>query len=109
MILRQWSAEMRSDKVPAYREYFARTGARDYAATPGILCFQLMFGTLDEQRSRVMTLSWWTSLDAIRAFAGDDYTRARYYAEDAQYFLTLPPHVEHFDVAMSEGTAAAQR
>ena len=109
MILRQWSAEMRSDKVPAYREYFARTGARDYAATAGNLGFQLLFGKLDEQRSRVMTLSWWTSLDAIRAFAGEDYSRARYYPEDAQFFLTLPAGVEHFDVAMSEGASATQR
>jgi heme-degrading monooxygenase HmoA len=108
MILRQWSAEMLSVKVTAYREYFARTGATDYGATPGNLGFQLVFGQIDERRSRVMTLSWWESLDAIRAFAGEDYSRARYYPEDAAFFLTMPERVEHFEVAIASAPEARQ-
>jgi heme-degrading monooxygenase HmoA len=106
MILRQWSAEMLSAKVPAYREYFARTGAADYGATPGNLGFELVFGRIDGQRSRVMTLSWWESLDAIRAFAGEDYGRARYYPGDAAFFLTMPERVEHFEVAIARAAEA---
>jgi heme-degrading monooxygenase HmoA len=101
MILRQWSAEMRSSLVDEYTDYFKLTGAKDYGATPGNLGYQLLFQRIDEQRTRVMTLSWWTSEEAIRKFAGDDYTRARYYPDDKRFMLTFPENVDHFAVPIA--------
>jgi hypothetical protein len=46
----------------------------------------------------VMTLSLWESLDSIRAFAGDDLERAKYYDFDPEYLLSLPATVEHWEV-----------
>jgi heme-degrading monooxygenase HmoA len=43
-------------------------------------------------------VSLWDSLDAIRAFAGDDVEKARYYPEDADYLLELEPRVTHYEV-----------
>jgi hypothetical protein len=40
----------------------------------------------------------WDSLGAIRGFAGDDYTRARYYPEDDDYLLDREPFVLHYEV-----------
>jgi hypothetical protein len=37
-------------------------------------------------------------MDSIRAFAGDDVERARYYPEDEAFLLELEPHVTHYDV-----------
>ena len=51
---------------------------------------------IDESRSEIVTLSWWTSLDAIRAFAGEPPDRARYFPEDHEYLLTRPDHVQHY-------------
>jgi hypothetical protein len=45
----------------------------------------------------LVTLSWWTSLDAIRAFAGDPVDQARYYPADAEYLLTRPATVLHYE------------
>jgi hypothetical protein len=47
-----------------------------------------------------MTISWWTSLDAVKGFAGDDYVTARYYPEDDRFLLTRPGEVEHFRVVL---------
>jgi hypothetical protein len=49
-----------------------------------------------EIRRATVTLSWWTSLDAIRVFAGEPPDRARYFPEDSQYLLTRPDHVLHY-------------
>jgi hypothetical protein len=48
------------------------------------------------RRSEIVTLSWWTSLDAIRAFAGEPPDRARYFPEDSEYLLTRPDYVRHY-------------
>jgi hypothetical protein len=50
----------------------------------------------------VSTMSWWDSLDSIRAFAGDDPTRARYYPEDDAFLVERPEHVEHSTVEAAE-------
>lgn len=44
------------------------------------------------------TLTFWTSEDAIRAFAGDDVLRAKYYPEDEGFLLEFEPEVRHFEV-----------
>jgi hypothetical protein len=51
---------------------------------------------IDDTRSEIVTLSWWTSMDAIRAFAGEPPDRARYFPEDSQYLLTRPDYVRHY-------------
>jgi hypothetical protein len=51
--------------------------------------------------------TFWESFDAIRAFAGADYERARYYPEDDEYLLEREPHVTHYDVLASFGDPAA--
>jgi heme-degrading monooxygenase HmoA len=101
MILRLWSAEMRASEVDAYVRYFEVTGAKDYGTTPGNLGYQLLFEDMDSRRTRVMTLSWWASEADIRKFAGDDFSRARYYPEDHRYLLTFPETVQHFRVPVS--------
>jgi hypothetical protein len=40
----------------------------------------------------------WESYDAIRAFAGPDYERARYYPEDDDFLLEREPLVTHYEV-----------
>lgn len=102
MILRLWSAEMRTSEVDAYVRYFEITGAKDYGATTGNLGYQLLFEDIDAERTRVMTLSWWASEADIRRFAGDDFSRARYYPEDGRYLLTFPEKVSHFRVPVSK-------
>jgi hypothetical protein len=46
---------------------------------------------------RFMFLSLWVDEAAIRAFAGDDMTRAVYYPEDRRFLLALEPTVEHYE------------
>ena len=77
MILRQWSAPIRTADGAVYANYVASTGAGDYARIPGYLGHQILLREIGGGVSRITTLSWWTDLEAIRGFAGADPQRAR--------------------------------
>ncbi|MGE7369111.1 hypothetical protein ACQKKX_08565 [Neorhizobium sp. NPDC001467] len=98
MILRKWSANIRTAQVEEYLRYVEETGAGDYRTATGYLAHQILVRDLGEGISEFSTLSWWTDMDAIKAFAGDLPERARYYPEDDRYLLTRPEEVEHHHV-----------
>lgn len=97
MIARIWRGRIRSADVPAYKAYIAETGLSDYRSTPGNRG-AYMLTQIDGDVGHVVTLSFWDTEDSIRAFAGDDVTKARYYPEDERFLLDFPERVEHFDV-----------
>lgn len=96
-ILREWRAEIRRELKDEYVAYVSATGLRAYRGTPGNLGAMVATRDLDETRSEIVTLSWWTGLDAIGAFAGADISRARYFPEDDRFLLTKPDTVQHYD------------
>lgn len=96
-IMREWRAEIRRPLRQAYVEYVTATGIAAYRRTPGNLGACIACRDLDAERSEVVTLSWWTDLDAIKGFAGSDIDRARYFADDDRYLLTRPDNVLHYD------------
>jgi hypothetical protein len=50
----------------------------------------------------IVTLSFWDSVQAIAAFAGEDIERAVYYPEDDRYLLERDPRVVHYQVPDAE-------
>lgn len=44
----------------------------------------------------------WDSWEAIRSFAGDDPSRAKYYPEDDDFLLEKEPTVTHHEVLLAE-------
>ena len=98
MIARIWRGATAADRADEYLEYLKRTGVADYTATPGNHGVQILMRTHDE-RTDFTILSYWESLDAIKAFAGDDPEVSRYYPEDDEFLIHKEPAVEHHDVA----------
>ena len=106
MIARTWHGRVPADKADAYRALLDRSGLADYRATPGyrgILVLRRTEG--DVTHFELTTL--WESWEAIRRFAGDDPTRARYYPEDDDFLLEKEPAVIHHEVLVVEMTPAA--
>ncbi|WP_407353512.1 hypothetical protein [Luteimonas sp. R10] len=95
-ILREWRAEIRRELADEYVEYVERTGIAAYRETPGNLWAGVAVRDLDDQRTEIVTLSLWVSLDAIAAFAGEPIDRARYFPEDDRFLLTRPERVQHY-------------
>ena len=97
MIARIWHGRVPAEKADAYREYLLRTGVSDYQATQGNLGVYVMCRVEDET-AHFEILTFWESVDSIKAFAGEDYEVARYYEQDDEYLLEREANVRHLDV-----------
>jgi heme-degrading monooxygenase HmoA len=101
MIARIWHGVTRAADYDAYWSLLQRLAIPDYQRTPGNLGVRL-FRRLEGERAHFLTLSYWTSLDAVRAVAGDDVEVAKYYPEDREFLLEFEPTVQHFEVTGSD-------
>ena len=46
-------------------------------------------------------LTFWTDLEAVKRFAGEDFKQAKYYHFDAEFLIEKEPRVRHYE-AVSE-------
>ena len=99
-VLREWRAEIRRALKDDYVQYVQATGLAAYLRTPGNLGASVAVRDLDSERSEIVTLSWWSDTEAVEAFAGADYRRARYFPEDDRFLLTRPEHVYHYEATV---------
>jgi heme-degrading monooxygenase HmoA len=102
MIARMWRGPVPRAQRDAYIAYLKETGLNDYARTAGNRGVQLLCQARGDE-VEFMTLTLWDSIDAIKAFAGEDYERARYYPRDHEFLTRFDPHVEHFEVVDISG------
>jgi heme-degrading monooxygenase HmoA len=97
MIARQWHGRVRAADADAYYAYLLSTGLMDYRHTPGNHGVQVL-RRRDGDVVHYLLTTLWESWASIKAFAGEDVERARYYPEDTRYLLELEPTVTHFEV-----------
>ena len=53
----------------------------------------------DEGTTQFIALSLWDTVDAIRAFAGEDIEAAVLYPEDQRYLIDGESRIVHYEVA----------
>jgi heme-degrading monooxygenase HmoA len=98
-IVRIWHGRTLADQADAYTEYLDRTGVADFRRTPGNLGVDVLRRVVGVE-AEFLVVSRWESLAAVKAFAGEDVTRARYYPLDSHYLLELEPNVVHYEMAL---------
>jgi heme-degrading monooxygenase HmoA len=106
MIARTWRGTVHRADAEEYAGYIRATGFAEYGQTPGNLGAWLLRHD-DGDRTEFITLSLWDSVDAIRAFAGDDIDAAVLYPEDARY-LVGESTVTHYQVVAQVQPAPGQ-
>lgn len=72
----------------ALPEYLATSGNR------GAWCLHRDEG----DTTHVEMLTFWSDIDGIKRFAGEDYGLAKYYDFDAGYLLEMEPGVRHYEI-----------
>lgn len=97
MIARIWRGRTTASKAAAYVEYLERSGVAEYRRTKGNRGVFMLRRTKGEV-SEFLLLTLWDSMDSIRAFAGDDVDKARYFPKDREFLLEFEPTVDHYDV-----------
>ena len=95
MIVRNWHGRVPAAKAAAYLDLMRDVAIPDYRKTRGNLGAWAL-SRAEDDIVHVEMLTFWTSLEAIRAFAGQDVDKAKYYDFDADYLLEQEPTVRHY-------------
>jgi heme-degrading monooxygenase HmoA len=97
VIARTWTGVVRRADADAYADYIRETGFAEYGRTAGNRG-AWMLRRDDGDRTEFITLSMWESVDAIKAFAGEDIEAAVLYPEDERYLIDGESSVTHYEV-----------
>jgi heme-degrading monooxygenase HmoA len=101
MIARVWRGRTRAADVASYRAHLegkVLPVLRDIAGYEGA---KLLTRT-DGGDIEILVVTWWTSLDAARAFAGVDVEHAVVDPEARPLLSAWDDRVRHYDVALSD-------
>jgi heme-degrading monooxygenase HmoA len=97
VICRIWHGRTARFKADAYSRFLEERAIPDYRSVSGNLSVAVM--RRDEAGvSHFLTVTQWDSETSIRAFAGDDVLKAKYYPEDKDFLLEFEPQVQHYVV-----------
>ncbi len=98
MIARVWKGLVAAKDAQVYREYLRETGLAEYKSSDGNLGAYALTSNHDEV-AEIMTISLWSSIEALKHFAGDeDYSLAKFYPEDERYLLAADAVATHYEV-----------
>jgi heme-degrading monooxygenase HmoA len=99
MIVRTWSARATKEGADAYSAYFQQTLLPQLRELDGF-SGALLLARDDDGLVELTAHTIWESLDAIRAFAGDDITTAVVEPEALAVLQHSDPTVVHRDVLL---------
>ena len=97
MIIRIWHGRVNHNDAREYREFLQQRAIPDYQSVDGNIDVKIL-ERQQEDATHFITMTTWESFDAIKAFAGEDLERAKYYPEDEGYLLEFEPTVVHYEV-----------
>ncbi len=98
MIARTWRGAVKREDGDAYAAYMDETGIAGYVATPGNRGAWMLRRDIGEL-TEFVAFTLWDSLDAVKAFAGEDYETAVFYPEDDRYLVERDLTSTHYEVA----------
>ncbi|MBU0584266.1 MAG: hypothetical protein KKB66_21030 [Alphaproteobacteria bacterium] len=109
VILRKWCGKVATERAAEYARYMTETGGEDLQMLPGNLGYQITTRDLGDGTTEITALSWWTDMEAIKEFVGDEPERAHYYTVDEIYLIDPPEFVEHHTVMSGDITLRHSR
>ncbi len=97
MIARIWHGFTTEEKSDAFVEQLIRTGVNQCHSTPGNRGVQVLRRNRDG-KAEFFFVSFWDSMDSVRAFAGADTDKAVYYPDDKDFLTEFEPTVAHYEL-----------
>ena len=99
MIARRWSCRARPENVGGYVNHFQDSVLPQLRGIDGHQGAYVLKRSLGDE-SEILVLTLWESMDAIRAFAGEDPNEAVVEDEARAFLSRFDSTVEHFEVAL---------
>lgn len=96
VITRIWHGTTKAEHANSYLDFLEKSGIPDYKRTEGNLSTEVWRKT-EGNICHFWTVTKWESYDSIKKFAGEDYEKARYYPDDANYLLDFEEQVKHYE------------
>lgn len=96
VITRIWHGRTRTEHADEYLQFLIETGVADYKSVVGNLRVEV-WRRIEGDVCHFYTVTKWSSLDAIKRFAGEEYEKAKYYPDDSKYLLEFEPTVLHYE------------
>jgi hypothetical protein len=96
MIVRNWHGRVPAALADRYLVLMREVALPDYKSTPGNLgawCLTRREGEI----THFEMLTFWTDLEAVKRFAGEDFEHAKYYDFDAEFLIEKELRVRHYD------------
>jgi hypothetical protein len=97
MIARIWHGMVPISKADEYLDLMRRIALPQYLATQGNRGAWCLYRT-EADIAHFEMLTFWDDTDAIKRFAGDDYSMAKYYDFDSDYLIEMEARVRHYEV-----------
>lgn len=98
MIVRKWHGCVPLKHAQDFAEHLQKTGVEHSTGTPGNQGAFVRRQTQGEWEHFFLA-TYWSNLEAIKAFAGEDYQVAVTYPDDEQFELVSDPYVFQHSVA----------
>jgi len=97
VIVRCWTGAVPTSKAAAYLELMRDVAIPDYRGVAGnlaVFCSYAESGAV----TQIKILTFWSDMEAIRAFAGANPARAKYYDFDGEFLLAKNEFVDHWTI-----------
>jgi heme-degrading monooxygenase HmoA len=96
MVVRIWHGKTKRSDADRYLDFLHQSGVKDYLKTPGNLEVKI-WRSIEGDVAHFWTVSSWDTMESIKAFAGDEVEKAKYYPEDNDFLLEFEPTVKHYE------------
>jgi heme-degrading monooxygenase HmoA len=103
VIARAWHGRTPRAKADEYENYLA-TAIKKFPTIKGNLGYQLLRvdgGADGEQFVEFQVISYWESLDSIKAYAGSDIRRTHGLPRDKEYLVDMEPMVRNYELRVN--------
>ncbi|OLN31287.1 hypothetical protein DVDV_0075 [Desulfovibrio sp. DV] len=97
MIAREWKCLCPGKHRDGFLKHLYATGVAETSVLPGFCGYQILEREL-EGEIEVTLVTYWTSLEDVQAFAGEDIGRAVLYPGDDVYEIVPETVVRHYEV-----------
>jgi heme-degrading monooxygenase HmoA len=96
MITRIWHGATPAAKAEEYLDLMRTIAIPDYRSTPGNRGAYAL-RRFEGETAHFLMVTFWESEEAIRAFAGDNISVAKYYDFDRNFLLEMEPSSAHYE------------
>lgn len=95
MITRIWHGRTDARDENEYLDFLLNEGTDDYRRTPGNRSVKV-WRKPEGAECHFWTVTEWDDIESVKAFAGEDYERAKYYPQDEGKLLDFEKEVTHY-------------